>query len=415
VTTITVLGGGAVVTPQLARALADEPALAGERIDLRLVGRDKEKLERVAAAAHRASAGFGACQVEVSSETDAAAALEGADVIVNQVRPGGLAGRAFDERFPRQFGLPGEETMGPGGFASAWRTLPVVEQLFRLCRQVAPRAKVLNLTNPAGMVHQVAARAELDVLTLCDSPLTLADAAAAAAGVDATRVVPGYVGTNHGGWLTSLRLDGEDVLPRALDHADELGGRLGVAPALLRWLQALPNAYLRYLYHPDRQLEAQAAKSRVRAEELLELEAQALNTYGAGSDGSDIAETRRALWYTACIAPVIGGLVSGRALTTIVGVTNNDLLPWLPAQTMLELAAEVDEAVQVLPIDTLAPESRALLLTNAAYEALTVDAILAGDRDACVRALAANPLVASLDVAEAAVGAIERECGALSA
>ena len=112
---VTVLGGSAVVTPQLAAALADAPELAGEQIELRLVGRDVAKLERVVAASSSAARGA----VAVRGAVDVAAALAGARFVVNQVRAGGLTGRAFDERFPHQLGLPGEETMGPGGFANA--------------------------------------------------------------------------------------------------------------------------------------------------------------------------------------------------------------------------------------------------------------------------------------------------------
>jgi len=413
---VTVLGGSAVVTPQLAVTLAGAPELAGERIELRLVGRDAAKLERVVAAAEslvRGGARGGVAEVAVSGATDVGAALDGARFVVNQVRAGGLAARAFDERFPQQLGLPGEETMGPGGFANACRTIPVVEALFRLVRERAPAAKLLNLTNPAGIVHQVADRVGIDVLTLCDSPLTLAATAAGLAGAAGGEATPGYVGTNHGGWLTSLRVGGVDVLPRALERADELAARLGFDGELLRRLGAVPNVYLRYVYYPDRQLAAQRAKGRVRAEELLELESDALAAYGAG-DASSVSERRRAVWYTECIVPVIGALVSGRELVTIAGVTNGLLVPWLPPETMLEVPVRVDgDGVGVLGVEPLAVDSQALLLQNAAYERLTVEAVLAGDREAAVRALAANPLVPSVDLAAAAVALIEAEFGAV--
>ncbi len=408
---VTVLGGSAIVTPQLAAALADSGDLAGERIELRLVGRDAAKLKSVVEAA-ACAAGGGLCEVAVSGGVDVAAALSGARYVVNQVRAGGLAARAFDERFPRQLGLPGEETMGPGGFANAWRTIPVVEELFRLVREHAPEATVLNLTNPAGIVHQVADRVGVRTITLCDSPVTLAATAAEFAGAAGAETIPGYVGTNHGGWLTSLHVAGVDVLPRALDRADELGPRLGFDAELLRRLRAIPNVYLRYVYYPDRQLAAQREKGRVRAEELLELESEALTGRGGG-DLQSVAERRRAVWYTECIVPVIGALVSGRRIVTIAGVTNDGLLPWLPPETMLELPVEVDRSgVRALGVDPLAVDARAVLLENAAYEHLTVEAVMARDREAAVRALAANPLVPSFDVAAEAVALIEEEFGA---
>jgi 6-phospho-beta-glucosidase len=410
---MTVLGGSAVVTPQLAQAVATEPALAGEKVELRLVGRDAEKLRRVVAASSAAAAG-GRCAVRVSGALDAAAALDGASYVVNQVRAGGLAARVFDERFPRDLGLPGEETMGPGGFASAWRTIPVVEKLFRLIRDRAPDAKVLNLTNPAGIVHQVAESAGVDILTLCDSPVTLAETVVAYAPAGEGPVVPGYLGTNHGGWLTSLLVNGENVLPAALERADEIGARLGFDGELLRRLKSVPNVYLRYLYYPDRQLAAQRAKKRVRAEELLDLEAESLAAYRASGGVGEMSEKRRAVWYFRCVVPVFAALVSGRSLITIGGVTNGELLPWLPSETMLEVPIRVDAGgITVLGVDQLALDSQALLLENAAYERLTVEAVTAGDRGAAIHALSANPMVPSYDIATRAVEAIEAEFGSL--
>lgn len=408
---VAVLGGSAVATPQLAACLAREPLLVGEHLDLVLIGRAKEKLARVADAARVAAAG-GDCAVEVQSETDVERGLLGATFVVNQVRAGGLQARAFDETFPHELGLPGEETMGPGGFANAWRTIPVVEELFRVCSAVAPRAKLLNLTNPAGMVHQMAASAGLDVLTLCDSPITLARTVSAAIGAEGAE--PGYVGTNHGGWLTSLHLNGDDVLARVLERADDLGPQLGFDAALLRWLGAVPNVYLRYVYYPERQLAEQLRRGRARAEELLELEAEALRRYGAGGGSDAIAGKRRAVWYTECIVPVVAAILSQTPLTIIAGVTNGSLLSWLPPETMLEVPVKIaDSEIRPIGVDPLAPDAAALLLENAVYESLAVRAIAGVARDECVRALAANPLVGSVDLAARTVELIEARFGPL--
>ena len=73
--------------------------------------------------------------------------------MLNQMRIGGLDARAHDETFPHALGFPGEETIGPGGFANALRTIPVVNWAMEIVSEVAPNAVVLNLTNPASIVH----------------------------------------------------------------------------------------------------------------------------------------------------------------------------------------------------------------------------------------------------------------------
>jgi len=417
-TRITVLGGSSVSTPQFAEALVEWADRAQREVELVLVGRSRDKLISVTSACHRVVAAISEeRRVEVRWSTSADEGLAGADVVLNQVRVGGLQARVFDERFPWDLGLPGEETMGPGGFSNAWRTLPVVRDLFERCLAVAPRALIVNLTNPAGMVHQVAERIVgcSKVVSLCDSPGTLADTVAAFADVDAGNCEPVYTGMNHFGWLTSLRSDGHDVLPMALQRSDELAGKIGVDSRIVRWLGAVPNPYLRYVYHPQRQLDVQRTKRRVRAEELIALESKALKVYGAeGSDPRAIAQRRHAVWYTVCVVPLIAAFVEDRSIVMPVGTLNRGHLPFLPDDVMVEVTARVGpQQPQPLTADPLPHDSRAMLVRNAAYERFTVDAILSGDREAGVRALAVNPLVLSVDTACAGVAAIEDRFGRL--
>ena len=95
-----------------------------------------------------------------------------------------------------------------------------------------------------------------------------------------------------------------------------------------------------------------------------------------------------------------------------VGVLNRGHLPFLPGDVMIEVTSEVGRdrprpsAADELPLDT-----QALLVRNAAYEHLAVDALLGGDVDARVRALAQNPLVPSVEVARSAVELIDGQPG----
>lgn len=54
----------------------------------------------------------------------------------------------------------------------------------------------------------------------------------------------------------------------------------------------------------------------------------------------------------------------------------------------------------------MTPEQRRLVLALHNYQRLTIRAALSGDRRVAVDALAANPLVPSLDVAEALLDAL---------
>jgi 6-phospho-beta-glucosidase len=88
---LVVLGGSSVSTPGLALALRDVASEQG--LTLVLHGRSPEKLEVVAQACGHALRDVGT----VFSELDLRAALDGADLVLNQVRVGGLQARQFDE------------------------------------------------------------------------------------------------------------------------------------------------------------------------------------------------------------------------------------------------------------------------------------------------------------------------------
>src|SRR5258706_6397826 len=135
---VVVLGGSAVGTPELVEALRQQvPAgkSPARKINLVLHGRTPVRLAPVPRVAKQMAQG---CEwLTVSETSDLTAALSGADYVINQVRVGGLAARAYDETFPITFDIPGEETVGPGGFANSLRTVP---EVIRICHEIEKHA-----------------------------------------------------------------------------------------------------------------------------------------------------------------------------------------------------------------------------------------------------------------------------------
>src|SRR6266542_1630386 len=124
---IAVVGGGSTYTPELVHGFA---VRAGRlpMDDLVLLDPDAERLEVVGGLARRmlARAGFGG-RLALTGRLQEA--LDGADFVIVQLRVGGQAQRLVDETLPLEFGCIGQETTGPGGFAKALRTVPVVLEL----------------------------------------------------------------------------------------------------------------------------------------------------------------------------------------------------------------------------------------------------------------------------------------------
>src|SRR3954449_3065162 len=79
-------------------------------------------------------------------------ATEGADAVLIQIRVGGQAARMVDESVPLACGCLGQETTGFGGLAKALRTVPVVLDIAETARTRAPKAWIVDFTNPVGIV-----------------------------------------------------------------------------------------------------------------------------------------------------------------------------------------------------------------------------------------------------------------------
>ena len=400
---VVVLGGSGSSTPELADALAAWPGGLERRpaLQIALVGRSAAKLELVTAE-FRARAGTSGPPLSVTFDTDRWRALRAADVVLNQVRVGGLDARVFDETFPRAFGLPGEETMGPGGFANALRTVPALAATWDDIASVAPDALIINLTNPAGIVHQAASIGwpGLRIVTACDGPVTFTELIARRLERPVGRVVQRYVGMNHCGWYVP---ESEDELPLLRDLVQ------GMDPSVVDLHGAVPSPYVRYYVEPARQLAVQLGR-RSRADELKEIDSNLLGDYAAGPAGPASPRRKRgAAWYALIIVPLLDGWLHGRTAPLVLGVTNAWRLPEAPATTMIEVAHRIT-AGRLEPLEpaTRPPLPSLLLARHGVYEALTVEGLGAdAPPEARLRALLANPLIRDLEQAAAVLAEID--------
>ena len=397
---LAVLGGSSVASPGLVRALAersDRPSL-----EIILHGRTEAKLERVAALGARLARRAGV-PLTVRHTTDLQRGLEGADYVLNQIRVGGYQARAYDESFPHLFGLPGEETFGPGGMNNALRTIPVTLEACGTLEQVAPGALLINLTNPSSFIqYAVAKYSRVAVVGVCDSPIGLRRGIALLLGASPEEIWAGYVGMHHFGWVTEVRWRGRDVMPEVLARLENYPG-LPVDADLVRAMGAIPTSYFKYYYHPERMLLKQRGQ-KTRAEQLLELEAQILADYENEQLDRlpDSLEARGAHWYDDIVVPVLlAHLNDSRAVFTL-NVANGAAVPWLPPEAIVEVPTVVTRhGFHPLQPPAAPPDLQAMVRTNAAFEMLWVEAVVEKSYAKALRAMMLNHLVQNLDQARA--------------
>ena len=413
---LAVLGGSGVATPALLQALLDWAGCADDRPALRviLLGRSARKLAHVRAVCQRMVLGAQPA-ITIEGSTDLRTGLERVDYVLNQVRVGGLEARAHDETFPQALGLPGEETVGPGGFANALRTIPVINAALRIVSEVAPNAVVLNLTNPASIVQYAATRyAHSKIIGLCDSPITLGNELAALVEKPRSAIDVGYIGMNHLGWAVSMRDAEQDLMDLALERIDCMT-HLGVDAGYIRASRAVPLPYVRYYLHPERILAQQQGKTP-RARQLQALEQELLLRYEhineTSNDGVSAWEAvakRGAVWYGAIVVPVLDALINDRDSTWIVSVANNGLISWLPPDTVVEVPCRINSRGThplSVPEYPLPLELRTLLYSLALYEELASCAIVEQSRDLALRSLLAHPLIRTVERAQAVLKAV---------
>jgi len=400
-TRLVVWGGSSLAMPEFVDVLR-KSLLPDEALQVVLVGRSADKL-RLVGGLCRKLAQAAQADLQVTYSTDMPSALQGADYILCQVRPGGLQGRALDESFPRALGIPGEETVGPGGFSAALRTIPIVLDYCRLAEQICPQAMILNLTNPSSYVQYAVQRySSMAVLGICDAPVSLMQAVAQAVELPYAELEFDYLGMHHAGWVTGVRHKGRDVLPLLMQRAERLP-KLEIDPQLIRTIGAVPSPYYRYYFHPDRML-AKTVGRATRAEELLQAQAGLEAAYARpdAAQRPDIYARRGAAWYRLVVAPLLLSLMRDARQPLIVNVRNGQTIPWLPADGIIEVPCLVGASgahpltVGPAPLDVMA-----FLQQNCAYEMLAVQAIVECSYDLALRALRLNPLVRNVEQARA--------------
>jgi 6-phospho-beta-glucosidase len=405
---IAVVGAGSTYTPELVEGFirrADQTPVD----ELALLDPDAQRLEPVAGLTRRMLERAGS-RTHVTVTDDRSAALDGADFVIIQLRIGGQAARQVDETLPHRFGVLGQETTGPGGFAKALRTVPVVLDVAEeTARRAAPGAWIVDFTNPVGIVTQALLDAGARAIGLCNVAIGLQRRLADHFDMAPGQVELEHVGLNHLSWERAIRVGGVDRLPEMLEHEGQwLAEEIGMPAELMRELGAIPSSYLRYYYMRDEVLEEQR-RSRSRAEEVTDIELELLELYRDPSIDRkpELLERRGGAFYSEAAAQLIASLHSGTGDVQVVNVRNDGALPDLPASSVVEIPARIDaDGATPLPLAQLAPELRGLVLAVKAYEDLAIEAALTGDRTVAVKALLAHPLVGRFELARDLVTAL---------
>ena len=431
---VAIIGGAGVRVPLLVGGLSRSDLRIS---DVALFDLDHDRQRVIAELASQMAPG-----VRVGSEARPEAAIEGADFVITSIRVGGAAQRARDEAAAIALDVVGQETVGPVGFAMAVRTIPAMVEYGRLVSRLAPRAWLINFSNPVSIITQ-AVHQETDarLIGICDTPMEMFEDAAHAIGLPATACSYDYFGLNHLGWLRDVLFEGEGQLHRIWnDDAKLLSAYRSplFEPGRLRALKLLPTEYLYYYYRPDVALAHMKRAGSSRGQHVAKLTEEFFDDlrrggsldppdeglsryqqYLAARDGSymsiETGETKPRIkpdWaelsgYDRIALMTMRAIVHNQGAIIPLDVANFGTLPFLDNDDIVEVPCRVDKDGPRPQIVGPIPDSpRELIERVKIYERATVKAALTGNRDDAIDALALNPLVTSRDQAAKLVTAL---------
>jgi 6-phospho-beta-glucosidase len=399
---LTVVGGGSTYTPELIDGFSRLRELLPIE-ELWLVDPDPQRLELVSGVSRRMFARAGH-PGKIMATSDVVAGVSDADIVLLQLRIGGQAARHGDETWPHEAGVIGQETTGPGGFAKALRTVPVVLEVAEQVRRHAkPNAWIIDFTNPVGIVTRALLEAGHRAVGLCNVAIGFQRRFANLLDVDFRSVRLDHVGLNHLTWERGVTVDGRDMLPELLgSHLGEIAEEVELPPSLLSMLGSVPSYYLRYFYDHDEVLREQLG-SPTRAQAVMEVEAELLELYADPHVDTKpaILEKRGGAYYSEAAVDLIASLTADRGDVQVVNIRNSGAMPFLPDDHVIEVPATVGASgLTALPIEPLPNDLAALIGHVAGYERLALDAAVNGGRERVLQAMLAHPLVLQYDRAE---------------
>jgi alpha-galactosidase len=219
---ITIIGAGsAVFSQQIITDILQIDGLA--QGTFALVDIDGERLELTHRLAELIVARLGK-PWQVVASTDRRDVLGDSDVVINTIEVAGLANVRHDYDIPLKYGVDQciGDTIGPGGIFKALRTGPAWLDIVRDVEQLAPRAVILNYTNPMSILTLAALyTTSQPVVGLCHSVQGTSKQLAGYLDVPYEALEWQCAGINHNAWFTTLRYHGEDMYPRLWERIAE--------------------------------------------------------------------------------------------------------------------------------------------------------------------------------------------------
>lgn len=422
---IVIIGGGSVAwAPFLMRDMLMKPALSDAHYVLYDI--NKKASDKVESFIRKLSAHAGFTKATFESTNQREKAFRGADYFVIAISTGGLDAMAHDLAIPEKFSIfhTVGDTSGPGGWSRLIRNFDVFAGFARDFNRLAPKAVVLNYTNPMNTLTDLLSRlCKAPVVGLCHGLFENLEFLKRLYKLkDENELSINYGGINHFFWADQIRAKSTDVLAdldRRLQRKtitdllrDSAADRMGfksnreVANELFHLTGLMPYLGDRHTceffscYITSRQnlrkykLERTSIAWRRRNFRSRD---KGLNRELAAKKLSDY-------WFNRSretAADIIEAHSQNKVFIDVGNLPNRGQIANLPLGLVVETSVRVDgNGFSPISFGSLPPIVRGFIEPYALVYPMTVDACLKKDRNLALRALRLDPVCAHLNTQE---------------
>jgi alpha-galactosidase len=413
-TKIAFIGAGSLgFTEDLVRDILTFPLLQDST--LALMDINPERLEFARTAVSRLVE-RGKHPAKVVATLDRVEAIRDADVVLTTILAGSTEVWRYDIEIPKKYGIDINvgDTRGPSGIFRFLRTLPPLLDIVRDMERYAPRAVLLNYTNPMAMLCAALQRQTfIRVTGLCHSVQGTAMMLADWIGAPYNEITYTCAGINHQAWYIDYRWKGEAAYPlihKAVTERPEIYNEEIVRNEMYLalgyyvtessghnseynwWFRKRPDLLEKYCTHGTGWNPGEYAYI---LKEYQENEAtwkeQVKKRMSTPLTDEDLL---RGSEYASCI---INALKGGEMFKFNGNVPNTDLVCNLPQGACVEVPVLVDKAgFHPIHVGELPPECALLTQLSSGIEELAIQGALTGDPVAIYRAICHDPLTAAM-------------------
>ncbi|HWO78223.1 MAG TPA: 6-phospho-beta-glucosidase [Bacillus sp. (in: firmicutes)] len=406
---LVIIGGGSSYTPEIIEGVIDRhqefPVTELVLVDIE---EGKEKLNIIGELAQRMIEKSGV-SIQLSWTLNRQEALQNADFVTTQIRVGGLAARAKDERIPLSHGLIGQETNGAGGIVKAFRTIPVLMEICNDISRICPNAWLINFTNPAGIVTEAILKysPHKKVIGVCNIPFNMKHSVAEIMGCNPNEVDIEFIGVNHFVFGRKVLINGADqtdqvlrkLYDKELNYSPANIVSLGWKKEFIESIKLLPNPYHQYYFQTEEVLKKDLKafhENGTRAEIVQQVEKELFQKYQDPNlqVKPKELEKRGGAYYSHAACSLMASIYNNKGDIQTVNIQNHGAVFDLPYDCVIEVNAVITkDGPKPVTVGKLPKQVKAMIQQMKGFEELVVEAAVTGDYNLAYASMIMNPLV----------------------